>query len=183
MKKIFSILMVALFAGCMVAANSLASETKTVDAKAASSKAKSAEAQPVAAGSEAKSAEAQPVAAGSEAKPAEAPVSTDASLEIIEIAIAKNIENREPQEVADTFASDVERVYCYTKIKGGKEGDSLTHRWKKGDQVIAEVSLKVDASPWRTYSSKAIMQEWTGSWSVEILQGDVVLKTKEFTVQ
>ncbi len=153
MKKLFSILMVTLFVGCMVAANSLASETKAAEAKPA------------------------------EAKPAEALVATDASLEIIEIAIAKSIENREPQEVADTFASDVERVYCYTKIKGGKEGDSLTHRWKKGDQVMAEVSLKVNASPWRTYSSKAIMQEWTGSWSVEVLQGDVVLKTKEFTVQ
>ncbi|MCK5241193.1 DUF2914 domain-containing protein [bacterium] len=208
MKKIFSILVVALFVGCMVAANSLAAEAKTSGSETKKSaceaktvEAKSAEAikpaeavkpaeaikpaeavkpaEAIKPAEAVKPAEAKAVAA----KPAEAPAAIDASLEIIEIAIAKSIENREPQEVADTFASDVERVYCYTKINGGKEGDSITHRWKKGDQVMAEISLKVNASPWRTYSSKAIMKEWTGAWTVEILQGDTVLKAKTFTIE
>ncbi|MBN1596421.1 DUF2914 domain-containing protein [candidate division FCPU426 bacterium] len=107
----------------------------------------------------------------------------ETNLEVVEIAIAQGIENREPVQVADKFPAGVERLYCYTKIEGGKEGNSITHRWKKGDDVLAEISLNVSGSPWRTYSSKAIMQEWTGTWSVEILQNNVVLISKEFTIE
>jgi Protein of unknown function (DUF2914) len=181
MKKIISIFVVALFAGSMVAANSMASETKVADAKTAGSETKSAGSEAKSADSEAKTAETKP--AGSETKPAVVAAATDATLEVIEIAVAKGIENREAIDVADTFTPDVERLYCYTKIKGGKEGDSITHRWKKGEDVMAEVSLNVNGSPWRTHSSKAIMKEWLGTWTVEILQGDAVLKSKEFTIK
>jgi hypothetical protein len=109
--------------------------------------------------------------------------STPATLEVADIAIAKGVENREAVEPGDTFTSDVAKLYCWTKITGGQEGDSITHPWIKDGVVMGEVKLNVNASPWRTFSSKAIMPEWKGKWSVEILQNDAVIKPKEFTVE
>ncbi len=128
-------------------------------------------------------AETQPAAAAPAAEPAAAVASTPATLEVADIAIAKGVENREAVEPGDTFTSDVAKLYCWTKITGGQEGDSITHRWIKDGVVMGEVKLNVNASPWRTFSSKAIMPEWKGNWSVEILQNDAVIKTKEFTVE
>ncbi|MEW6516863.1 MAG: DUF2914 domain-containing protein [candidate division FCPU426 bacterium] len=123
-----------------------------------------------------------PAAAAEEAAPAQV-ASAPATLEVAEIAIAKGVENREAVDSGDTFPADVAKLYCWTKLTGGKEGDSITHRWLKDGEVMGEVSLNVNASPWRTYSSKAIMPEWKGKWSVEVLQNGTVLKSQEFTIE
>lgn len=128
-------------------------------------------------------AETSPAPAAPAVEPAAVVASAPATLEVADIAIAKAVENREAVEPADTFTSDVAKLYCWTKLTGGQEGDSITHRWTKDGEVMGEVKLNVNASPWRTYSSKAIMPEWKGKWSVEILQNDTVIKTKEFTVE
>ncbi len=128
--------------------------------------------------------EAQP-AATPQAKavtPAAAPETTSA-LQVVEISIAPEIKDREPVGAADKFPATVGKLYCYTKIVGGTEGTVITHRWKKGNDVMAVVQLKVNGSPWRTFSSKSIMSDWTGAWSVEVLEGDKVLKTIDFTIE
>jgi hypothetical protein len=185
MKKVFSTLVVGLFVVCLAAHGSFASEAKAPETKAPAAKAPEIKA-PAAKAPETKApAVKAPETKAPEIKaeePETAPAAGDATLEVVEIAIAKGIENREPVEVGDTFAY-TERLWCYTKIKGGQEGDSIVHRWKKGDEVIAEVNLSVNSSPWRTYSSKAIMQDWTGNWSVEVLQGDTVLTAKDFVIE
>lgn len=123
-----------------------------------------------------------PAAPAAAAEPA-AVASAATTLEVADIAIAKAVENREAVEPGDTFTADVAKLYCWTKLTGGQEGDSITHRWTKDGVVMGEVTLKVNASPWRTFSSKAIMPEWKGKWTVEVLQNGTVLKTKEFTVE
>jgi hypothetical protein len=128
-------------------------------------------------------AETSPAPAAPAVEPAAVVASAPATLEVSDIAIAKGVENREAVEPGETFTSDVAKLYCWTKITGGQEGDSITHRWTKDGEVMGEVKLNVNASPWRTFSSKAIMPEWKGKWSVEVLQNDTVLKTKEFTVE
>ncbi|MBI2537226.1 MAG: DUF2914 domain-containing protein [Gemmatimonadetes bacterium] len=55
--------------------------------------------------------------------------------------------------------------------------------WYFGDQEVARVELSIGGSPWRTWSSKTIPAEATGSWRVDIVANGNVLKSLAFTVQ
>lgn len=104
------------------------------------------------------------------------------ALKVETIEIATGIQDRAPQGAGETFPAGVEKLYCYTKIVGGQEGDKIVHKWKKGGEVMAEVTLTVNGSPWRTHSSKVMSPEMSGDWSVEVLQGEQVLASRKFTV-
>lgn len=146
------------------------------DAQAATDQAK-VEAKAGVAGAKAGSGTKAPAGAG------EAADERDGSLEVSEILIATGIQDREPVGEADTFPADVNKLYCYTKVEGGSEGDTITHKWLKDGEVMAEVTLDLGGSPWRTYSSKLIMPEWTGAWITEVLHNGVALTSKPFTIQ
>jgi len=104
-------------------------------------------------------------------------------MQVVEASVATGIENRAPQGAAESFPAGTEKLYCYTKLAGGQAWDEITHKWMKGGEQRAVVILKVGGSPWRTFSSKTILKEDTGAWSVEILQGDTVLKTVSFEIK
>ncbi len=107
-----------------------------------------------------------------------------AGLTVREAAIARGIEDHEPVGVAGTFPPDVGKVYCYTKIAGGRPGDHITHVWYYGERKMAEVELAIGSPLFRTYSSKRILPSWTGGWRVEVLGPDgTVLQTLEFTIE
>lgn len=153
------------------------SETKKSEAKTSDSSA----AQPAAekkAEVPAKEVKAEPIKTGAASAEAVA-----GKLSVAEISITTNIENRVPLDPAEKFTVGVEKLYCYTKIVGGTEGSRITHRWKKGDEIMANINLNVNGSPWRTFSSKNIMKEWTGNWTVEVLDGETVLTTTAFTIE
>lgn len=103
--------------------------------------------------------------------------------EVVEAAIATVVENRQPVGGAETFNAQVGKLFCWSKIAGGEAGGEIVHEWRKGNEVVASVTLAIGGSPWRVYSSKIILPEMTGKWSVAIKQGDRVLKTLEFTVE
>ena len=148
-------------------------ETQPAETKPAETK--PAETKPA----ETKPAETKPA----EAKPAQAAESQTAatSLQVEEVSIATGVENRAPVGAAESFPAATEKLYCYTKLTGGKEGDTIVHKWTLEGQTIAEVTLKVNGSPWRTFSSKTVAGQ-TGKGSVEILQNGTVLKTVNFEI-
>jgi hypothetical protein len=117
------------------------------------------------------------------AAPAEQTAAAEATLQVETAAIATGIENREPVGAAETFPAGTEKLYCYSKITGGKEGDEIVHKWMKGDMEVGSVPLKINGSPWRTKSSKTLGADAAGQWSVEILQGTTVLKTLKFEIK
>ncbi len=128
--------------------------------------------------------EAQPTpAATAEAATPVATPEAGSTLEVKAIAIAPEIKDREPVDAGNEFPATVGKLYCYTKIVGGKEGTSIIHRWKRKGEVVAYVRLAVNGSPWRTFSSKSIQSDWTGPWSVDVLEGDNVIKTIDFTIK
>jgi len=91
--------------------------------------------------------------------------------------------DREPQDTAQVFAPTIHAVYYFTEVHGAEAPTTITHRWSYKDQVMAEVKLPVESSPWRTWSSKTILPEWTGAWKVEALtEAGQVLTSKTFTV-
>lgn len=73
-----------------------------------------------------------------------------------------------PPEAATEFKNDVGRVFCFTEIETDKYPTEVTHIWIHDKNIEAEIKLPVNSPKWRTYSSKAIMEHWTGGWKVEV---------------
>ena len=106
-----------------------------------------------------------------------------AELTVTESAISRDVVDRMPVDADTTFASDVGRLYCWTRISGAEGETTVHHVWFHGDEERADLELRVGASPWRTWSNKAIVPEWTGDWRVEVRDADGnVLETIRFTV-
>ena len=90
-----------------------------------------------------------------------------AETSIKRIAIAKNIKNKEPIGVSETFFNP-DKLYCFTEVKTDNYPTKIVHIWLYNDNIIAEVPLDVKSSLWRTFSSKTIYRNWKGDWKVEV---------------
>ena len=108
----------------------------------------------------------------------------ESTAKVTEITICTAVEDRVPVGADTTFSSTVERVFCYTKISGAAADSSVTHVWYHGDNEMARQKLNVKADNWRTWSSKRIMESWTGEWRVDVLSAaGIVLESKAFKVK
>ncbi|MDT8382915.1 MAG: DUF2914 domain-containing protein [Gammaproteobacteria bacterium] len=78
------------------------------------------------------------------------------------------IVNREPVDNLSTVANDIQRLFFFSDLRG-LAGEIVTHRWEYEDRVMAEVTFKVgEGARWRVYSSKNLLPEWTGQWTVVV---------------
>ncbi len=103
---------------------------------------------------------------------------------VTEISICKAVQDRVPVGADTSFSSDVQRLFCYTKISGAAADSSVTHVWYHGDKEMARQKLSVKADNWRTWSSKRIVDSWTGEWRVDVLSAPgTVLESKVFMVK
>ncbi|VAW66825.1 hypothetical protein MNBD_GAMMA11-601 [hydrothermal vent metagenome] len=90
------------------------------------------------------------------------------------------IENREPVSELKRISTENTRVYFFTELQG-LGGHTLTHRWLYNGQVLAEISFKIAADRWRTWSSKNMLASWTGNWQVSVLdEGGNIVEQAEF---
>ena len=110
-------------------------------------------------------------------------VSAQSGLTVPESSVATMVADRMPSGVAMTFRADVGRVYAWTRIQGAGANTMVHHVWIHDGVERADVELSIGGSPWRTWSDKAIVPEWTGDWRVEVRDnGGNVLETIRFTV-
>lgn len=93
------------------------------------------------------------------------------------------VENREIVNPSTSFPADVGQVYCFTLIEGADSETTVTHIWYLDGVEMATVDLPVRGSSWRTWSTKTIFSDWTGEWSVDVLDAEgSLLMSKSFTV-
>lgn len=112
------------------------------------------------------------------------PGAVRAQLSVEESAIALDVIDRMPVGSDSTFVASVGRVFCWTLVAGAEGEVAIHHVWFHGDQEMADIELRIGGSPWRTWSSKAIVPEWTGDWRVEVRDSaGNVIETIRFTVQ
>jgi hypothetical protein len=113
-----------------------------------------------------------------------APLAASAqSLSVAESSVATNVVDRMPTGVATTFPSSVGRVYAWSRVEGAQGQTTVHHVWIHDGVERADLELSIGGSPWRTWSNKAIVPEWTGDWRVEIRDASGnVLETIRFTV-
>ncbi len=79
------------------------------------------------------------------------------------------IEDREPIDNLVRIPSSADRIYFFSDLRG-LDGEIITHRWEYDGQVMAEVKFRVGSGTrWRVYSSKNLLPEWIGKWTVVVL--------------
>lgn len=59
------------------------------------------------------------------------------------------------------------RLYMFTELRG-KTGQTIHHRWRYKNQVMADIPMKIGGDHWRCYSSKRVSEKYLGEWVVEI---------------
>ena len=101
-----------------------------------------------------------------------------------DIQICTSVEDRQPMGADTSFAKDVGQLYCFTTLGGDQDSATIYHAWYYNDQEMAKVELNKGAKTWRTWSSKRILDTWTGTWRVDVLSSDgSVLGSIEFTIR
>jgi len=76
--------------------------------------------------------------------------------------------NREPRGHITQLSNDQHHIYYFTDLKG-LTGQNVTHRWLYNGQTMAELKFNVGASRWRVWSSKTLQSDWTGKWTVAVI--------------
>lgn len=104
-------------------------------------------------------------------------------IQVHQFDFATSIDNRAPIGIDTSFAADIGNVYCFTHLKGGKD-TQIAHVWYYKDEEKARIELDVQSDDWRTWSSKTILENWTGRWRVMVEDSSGnVLETKSFTIR
>lgn len=78
------------------------------------------------------------------------------------------ISDREPVDDLVTIPNSLQQVYFFSELRD-LDGQIVTHRWEYNGQVMAEVTFKVGGPRWRIYSSKNLLPEWVGKWTVMVV--------------
>jgi hypothetical protein len=93
------------------------------------------------------------------------------------------VENREPIDSVTFLEGSAERIFFFTDLRN-MNGDTVTHRWEHGGEVMAEVAFEVRSDRYRVWSSKTLRPEWLGEWRVSVVTGaGEVLASEAFTFQ
>ena len=105
------------------------------------------------------------------------------SLEVAAAAVCRDVVDRQPVDVGNSFEASVGKLYCFTKITGAQDPIAISHVWYFGGTKVATVNLSVKSFSWRTYSSKVIHPQYIGAWHVDVLGPDgEVLRTLQFRI-
>lgn len=114
-------------------------------------------------------------------EPSDTASSESKGISVGRMLFCRSIEDREPQETAEKFPNDIEKVYCFTVIVNAGAETHVVHKWYHNEKLMAEVTLKAKGDYWRTWSSKRMVPGWTGTWRVDVVSADgKVLKSASF---
>ncbi len=111
---------------------------------------------------------AEEAAPAAESAPVEAPAPQG---RVARSQFTSAIENREPSDKLERLGVGTEEVTYFSELRG-LNGQTVTHLWEHGEQVMAEVKFNVKGDRWRVWSSKRLMPEWHGEWHVTVLDGE-----------
>ncbi len=78
--------------------------------------------------------------------------------------------DREPADNLTSIGVGAARAYFFTELRN-MDGQTVTHRWTYNGEVKASVEFNVRGPRWRVHSSKNMTSEWTGDWTVDVLDG------------
>lgn len=87
-------------------------------------------------------------------------------LQISESGVGTSVVNRRLVGEGNRFEEGTV-AWFWTRVLGGRRGDTVHHVWLHQGRVIAAVELKVGGSQWRTQSRRPLTKGSLGDWTVE----------------
>ena len=87
----------------------------------------------------------------------------------VDAQLCIGVSDRMPVGAADSFMPDVDSVFLWCRVTGAQDTTTIKHVWYYRSEEMTSIELPVNASSWRTWSSKTILPTWTGRWEVKIL--------------
>ena len=85
------------------------------------------------------------------------------------------IDNREPVSTVDHLDSSAVRSLTFFTELSDLSGQTVTHQWTHKDKVMFEKTFEVKAERWRVWTSKTLIPNWSGTWTVNVLDNDRML--------
>ncbi|MBD3226205.1 MAG: DUF2914 domain-containing protein [Caldithrix sp.] len=105
-------------------------------------------------------------------------------ISVEELLVCTDVQDRQPAGIDTVFEAGVGKLYCFTKLTSTTDTSAVSHVWFFNDEKMADVDLTLKAKSWRTWSSKNILDTWTGDWRVEVHDAvDNVVSSTSFKVQ
>lgn len=102
----------------------------------------------------------------------------------LKIGSGFDLEKKEITGESDKFLSDVDKIWCWSFVKGAKTETYVTHEWWFNKKRLAEIKLDVKYPLHRTWSRKTIYSEWAGDWVVKVIDANGnVLAEKAFKIE
>ena len=94
------------------------------------------------------------------------------------------IDNREPVSQVDSISSiSYTEISFFTELTD-LQGHTITHQWTYNDKIMFEKSFEVNGARWRVWTSKTFLPEWSGTWTVNVLDTDrSVIDSQSFEYQ
>lgn len=101
------------------------------------------------------------------------------SSQVSRFRLTDRIRRREPVGTIADIREDPQveglvRVIAFSSVRG-MAGQQIVYRWRRGDQVFAEIPVRVGADTWRSYSSKYLSKDLRGRWRVDLVDGNGAL--------
>lgn len=105
--------------------------------------------------------------------------------QVIDLAVATGIAERQPDGASDSFPASVGKLYCWSAVKNTGEPTQLTYVWRHGDRIVSQVPIQVGkSSRWRSWTRQRVNEKLTGQWSCEVVnENSESLGKSTFTVQ
>ena len=78
------------------------------------------------------------------------------------------VEEREPVDALERVPADTPSVHYFTELRDLTDR-TVTHVWSHEGEAMDEVSFEVGGPRWRVWSRKTLRPEWTGEWTVTVV--------------
>ncbi|UCC80822.1 MAG: DUF2914 domain-containing protein [Candidatus Zixiibacteriota bacterium] len=121
--------------------------------------------------------------AAEEAEEVEEPAEMDLNLTVKEMTFCAGVEDREPVSRDTTFSSDAGNVFFWSNVLNDGYETVIEHVWYYNGEEMARVELPARYPRNRVWSSKTILPEWTGEWTVMVMAGSEKLGEMTCTVE
>jgi hypothetical protein len=108
----------------------------------------------------------------------------DPQFTIKKVVVAKDVQNREPVGVSDTFSSTIGKVYCHILAMDIKQDSEIVVTWYHEEKKIHTYKLPLKKGySWRTFAYKNVAGK-KGNWRVVIRDPDChIYKSAPFTIK
>jgi hypothetical protein len=106
------------------------------------------------------------------------------TLRLRDIQICKNVVNRLPQGTDVFFNTNVDSLFCYTRIQNQGKKQEVKHVWYYEDQLMTQIRYNIKKSNiYRSWTRKTILPHQIGQWRVDIEDSaGKIIGSKEFRI-